>query len=71
MSGTCFPFVFDLFEDENVLPDAVMQQEGTGYSESCHEFGDLTRLMARAWPRVLGRDFVHYVFAVDNFENCG
>jgi hypothetical protein len=60
-----------LFEGENVLLDAVMQQEGTGYSESGHESGDIPRLMARAWSPILGWYFVNHLFAVENFEFRG
>jgi hypothetical protein len=42
-----------LFECENVFLDAVTQQEGTGYNEWHHESGDIPRLIAWAWSRIL------------------
>ena len=60
-----------LFECENVFLDAMTHQEGTGYIESCHEPGDIPRLMARARSRFLDRYFVNHLLAVENSENRG
>jgi len=60
-----------LFECENVLLDAVMQKEGAGYSESGHEFNDISRLMAWAWTYGPRWYLVDHLFAVENLKDRG
>ncbi len=58
-------------EFENVLLDALTQQEGRGYSESRHEFDDIPWLMAWAWSHFWSCNLKDHLFAVENSEHPG